>query len=117
MKPYWNRSDVFPTWRDSYERPSPVQTTADNINLFDLDRIVAKRIRRGFTEYLIGFRGYPDSHNEWQKFSPRNPSDWLEDWELLYAFDPSVGQSPPPSLLDSSTTQLGHRRSARLLAT
>ena len=96
IKPFWNRTDVFPTWRDQYERPASVSVTSTHQDLFEIDRIVSKRTRRNRSEYLVGFRGYPDHANEWHPFNPRDTTDWHDDWNLLYTFDPSVGPSPPP---------------------
>ena len=55
----------------------------------DLDKRVLKKSKK--VEYLLGFKGYPDSHNQWYPFNPNSHADWSQEWHLLQAFDPSVG--------------------------
>ena len=58
---------LFPRGRTPLLDPAPAVG-----NLFEVDRILKKQIRHGKTEYLLGFKGYPDSHNEWQVFQPHD---------------------------------------------
>ena len=92
VKPYVSRTKSFPSWRDSYDRPLPV-VGIDGQELFEVDRVLDKRILRKSkkVEYLLGFRGYPDSHNQWYPFNPLSHDEWINEWNLLQAFDPSVG--------------------------
>ena len=96
-----------------------------------MDRILNKRSFRKQVQYLIGFRGYPDSANEWQTFNPKLPHEWLDEWAILQTFDPSVGPAPSavrdskpssrPGIQSSSsssslkTPDVGLRRSKRVL--
>ena len=69
-----------------------------------LDKRVLKKSKK--VEYLLGFKGYPDSHNQWYPFNPNSHADWSQEWHLLQAFDPSVG-----AFTDSTPTPV--RRSTR----
>ena len=59
-------------------------------------------MNRRKVEYLIGFKGYPDSHNEWQVFDPNNSLSWFAEWDILQQFDPSVGSKPKSPAAPSS---------------
>ena len=91
LKPFSDRALLFPDWQDQFERPGPILGSS---NLFEVDRILNKRSFRKQTQYLIGFRGYPNSANEWQTFNPKLPHEWIDEWAILQAFDPSVGPIP-----------------------
>jgi hypothetical protein len=84
LKKFQNRETAFPTWRDEFERPAPVAQTASGCPLFAVDRILNhKKHGKNKFAFLIGFRGYPDSQNEFQVFDPKNPTDWADEWPLL----------------------------------
>ena len=103
VKPFVSRLTAFPSWRDDYERPMPVDVL-DGQELFEVDRIVEKRtLRSGKVEYLLGFRGYPDSHNQWYPFNRNALHDWKDEWGLLERFDPTVGPYPTPPIIRRST--------------
>ena len=87
LKKYQSREAAFPTWRDEFERPDPTAQSSTGNPLFDVDRILGHK-KHGKTKFafLIGFRGYPDSQNEFHIFNPANPSDWEEEWSLLQAY-------------------------------
>ncbi len=87
LKKYLSREAAFPTWRDEYERPDPTAHSATGQPLFEVDRILGHRkYGKGKIEFLIGFRGYPDSQREPQIFSPTSPYDWKEKWSLLQEY-------------------------------
>ena len=92
VKPYVSRLTKFPSWRDTYERPLPI-VDIDGTELFEVDRVLGKRVLKKSkkVEYLLGFKGYPDSHNQWYPFNPASRDEWINEWQLLQAFDPSVG--------------------------
>ena len=54
-----------------------------------LDELVLKKSKK--VEYLLGFKGYPNSHNQWYPFNPNPYAEWSQEWHLLQAFDRSVG--------------------------
>ena len=84
LKKFQNRETAFPTWRDEFERPAPAAQTASGCPLFAVDRILNhKKHGKNKFAFLIGFRGYPDSQNEFQVFDPKNPTDWADEWPLL----------------------------------
>lgn len=107
VKPYVSRLAMFPAWRDSFDRPLPT-VGLDGQDLFEVDRVLDKRVLKKSkkVEYLLGFKGYPDSHNQWYPFHPNSHADWSQEWHLLQAFDPSVG-----AFTDSTPTPV--RRSTR----
>ena len=49
---------------------------------------MASRNRYNRREFLVKYKGYPDSHNEWFP-------DWLDDWHLVVEFDPSLSSLKP----------------------
>jgi len=93
LKKSVNRQDLFPEWKDPFERPGPV----DGGDRYEVDRILDRRTHRRQRQYLVGFKGYPDSHNEWQTLDPSKPEDWKDEWHLLQAYDPSVEALKPPT--------------------
>ena len=87
LKPYHNRSNTFPTWHDEYDRPAPVAHSETGTPMFTVDHILDHKPHgKGKFRFLIGFAGYPDSHNEFHLFDPANPSDWEAEWPLLQAY-------------------------------
>ena len=108
LRPFVQRTDSFPGWRDSHARPAPIAVNEAGQDLFEVDRILSKRTFNRKTQYLLGFRGYPDSHNEWYTFDPQNRHDWQSEWTLLFAFDPSVGRYEPA--ITSSSRRRNPRR-------
>ena len=87
LKQFQNRKTAFPTWRDEFERPAPTAQTTTGCPLFEVDRILNhKKHGKNKFAFLIGFRGYPDSQNEFQVFDPNNPTDWADEWPLLQAY-------------------------------
>ena len=85
----------------------------DGTELFAIDRILKKRIRNNHPEYLVHFKGYPDSHNQWEALTPTNRHTWADDWSLLFAFDNSVGTFVPSSSTVSLPNPCPPRRSVR----
>ena len=85
LKPFLNRVDEFPVWKDDFDRPEPVTTNGKGEELFEVDRILGhKRMGKQNTwKFLLGFKGYPDSHNEWNTLQASNVVDWIEEWPLL----------------------------------
>jgi hypothetical protein len=87
LKKYRSRAVAFPSWRDEYERPDPTAHSATGQPLFEVDRILGHKKRgRDKFEFLIGFRGYPNSQCETQLFNPGDPYAWHEEWSLLQAY-------------------------------
>ena len=79
LKKYQSREAAFPTWRDEYERPDPTAHSSTGQPLFEVDRILGhKKYGRNKYEFLIGFKGYPDSQREPQIFNPLDPYDWKD---------------------------------------
>ena len=95
LKPFHARTDLFPEFSDSFDRPVAVSINSDGEALFEIDKILNKRVRHGHPEYLVHFKGYPDSHAQWEPLTPSNRSSWESDWQLLFKYDPSVGPSQP----------------------
>ncbi len=60
-----------------------------------IDQSLDKRIRHGHSECLVCFKGYPDSHAQWEPLTASNRSSWESDWSLLFQYDPSVGPFRP----------------------
>ena len=95
LKPFHNRVDVFPNFSDSFDRPDSVSVNSDGDSLFAIDKILNKRVRHGHSEYLVHFKGYPDSHAQWEPLTPSNRSSWESDWPLLLKYDSSIGPFQP----------------------
>ena len=84
LKPF--HEDKF----DRYDSPLPPVNIEDGVEFYEVEAILSSRIRRGKKEYLIKWKGYPDSDNQWY---PRE--DLLEDIpDLLKAFEASRRRSP-----------------------
>ena len=62
LKPYFEPTEYFP-YRKCPSMPGPV---APN-NHHEVEKIVDERIRYGKPEYLIKYKDYPETHNEWKK--------------------------------------------------
>ena len=77
--------DEFPVWKDDFDRPEPVATNEKGGELFEVDRILGhKRMGKQNTwKFLLGFKGYPDSHNEWNTLQASNVVNWTDEWPLL----------------------------------
>ena len=83
LKPFYE--DKF----DRYDHPLPPINIEDGVEFFEVEAILASRTRRGKQEYLIKWKGYPDSDNQWY---PRE--DLAQDIpEQLEAFEASRRRS------------------------
>ena len=122
LKVFRQRLDVFPSWRDNFDRPIPVDVDAAGQDMFVVDRIVNhKPFGRLKWKLLLGFQGYPDSHNEWQTFDPSSMDDWQVELDLVRAYvhktDPSLlsiffpGERVDPAITARPRTNT--RRSSR----
>ena len=93
VKPAISREEAFPAFIDPHERPGPIDG-----DKFELEKIVASRTRYNRREFLVKYKGYPDSHNQWFPFNLNNLADWLDDWDLVVDFDASLASlHPDPS--------------------
>ena len=45
---------------------SETRMTDESVDRYEIERIVEKRYRNARLEYLIKWRGYPDSQNTWE---------------------------------------------------
>jgi hypothetical protein len=111
LKPFHDRLDAFPDFVESFSRPQAVSSNQEGEELFEIDRILNKRIRNKHPEYLVHFKGYPDSHAQWEPLTKSNRHTWESDWSLLLEFDPSVG----PFNVNSNSSNVPLRRSSRLV--
>ena len=87
LKLFSDRIEMFPSWRDDFDRPDPILNSKGE-ELFAVDRIIDHKRsgKRGIWKFLIGYKGYPDSHNEWSTVNSSNVSDWAEEWNLLETY-------------------------------
>ena len=75
---------------DRYDPPLPPVNIEDGVEFYEVETVLSSRIRRGKKEYLIKWKGYPDTDNQWY---PRE--DLLEDIpDLIAAFEASRRRSP-----------------------
>ncbi|CAF0954070.1 unnamed protein product [Adineta steineri] len=58
--------------------------TDEGVERFEIERIVEKRYRNDRLEYLIKWRGYPDSQNTWE---PSNNIEGEQETELLAEYE------------------------------
>lgn len=56
---------------------------------FEVEKILAKRKRRGCVEYLVKWAGYPDSDNSWVDKSNFGDGDMIQEFESRVARDRS----------------------------
>ena len=72
LKPYINS--------DKFLRPQPPPPEIiDNTEEFEVERIIGERKRYNHVEYLIKWKGYPDSDNTWEPLENlANTTDALE---------------------------------------
>ena len=67
LKPYKNRDQQF-TERKYNDRPLP-ELLDNGEEAWEVRQIVDKRVRRGRTEYLVLWKGYPDHEKTWEPIS------------------------------------------------
>ena len=87
----------FPDFVEVHSRPDPVRISKKGAEFFEVEKIIQSRNRHKRTEFLVKFKGYPDSHNEWFPFIPARWEDWKDDWHHIIAFDPSFDRFRPVS--------------------
>jgi hypothetical protein len=95
VKPYSEPLLNFPL-RTVVPPPAPIITTEGD-QLFEIEAVVDKRTRNNVVQYLVKWAGYSSAHNLWIPFLPSSKSNmdsWKDDWNILYAFDSSIGSSP-----------------------
>jgi transposase InsO family protein len=118
LKPFHSRTTVLPQLPDLFPRPAPIGYNDNGEELFEIDRILQKRIRHGHPEYQVHYTGYPSTHLQWEPLTPQNRHTWESDWSLLQSFDPSLGPfSPTSSPLRRSTHSSPSHTPQSLLST
>lgn len=107
------QSDEFPERQQELRLPPVVdeekgEQTAD---VFELERIVDKRQRRRKTEYLVKWRSYPDSDNEWLPVDRlAGAAELIQEYEQrqqasdALAADALTADAVPPHPLAAATT-------------
>ena len=103
LKPFKSRATVFPTWRDTFERPGPVKVSETGEDLYEVNRVLGHRILGGGKrwEFTLGFKGYPDSHGQPFSFTMGQAQSWKDEKELLLAY---IGRCNDPRLDPVRTT-------------
>ncbi|CEG43891.1 Heterochromatin-associated protein HP1 and related CHROMO domain proteins [Plasmopara halstedii] len=56
--------------RPGHHRPPPELLDASGDVHYHVERLVGRRRRQGQTQYLVKWRGYPDSENPWEFEAP-----------------------------------------------
>ena len=89
VRKYVNGTDEFPD-RTVFPRPAPKLVGDDE--LFEVEEILGKRVRRNKTEYLVKWKGYPVDGPDGAKWVGYFPGDktWDEDLHHIQKFDASV---------------------------
>ncbi len=64
--------------------PMPEEILEDGSEILEVAAILAKRMRKSKPEYLVQWKGYDDSENQW-----RSPDDLAGSEELLAEFEAS----------------------------
>ena len=56
----------------------------DNRPVFEVDRLLGKRVRNGVTEYKVKWKGYPvkSKHNKWKKSTDLEWDELIEQYEF-----------------------------------
>lgn len=89
LKPYRDGTLDFPA-RERHDRPPP-ELLPSGEEVFEVERILDKRTQRirgrNVVQYLIKWKGYPDSDNTWE------PRHHLHCDTLLEEFDKRVGEN------------------------
>lgn len=96
VKPYHEPLQDFPLRAVPFPQPAPV-VNPEGEQLFEVEAVLDKRTRHGISQYLVQWRGYSSGYNLWIPFIPSSPSNiasWLSDWDILSAFDSSIGPRP-----------------------
>ena len=73
VQPAISREEIFPAFQDIYDRPGPIEVSEGE--KYELEKIVASRNRYNRLEFLVKYKGYPDSHNEWFPFNIQDLED------------------------------------------
>jgi transposase InsO family protein len=72
LKPYRDGNRLFPDRPSPFDRPPPEIAREDGAEVFEVERILAKRGRADRAEYLVLWRGYPLHEATWE---PRSALD------------------------------------------
>jgi hypothetical protein len=111
VKPAISREKAFPAFQDVHDRPGPTEVSEEG-EKYELGKIVASRNRYNRREFLVKYKGYPDSHNEWFPFNIQKLDDWIDDWHLVVEFDPSLSNLKPDLYKKNSLREKTNNKTA-----
>jgi len=77
--------------------------SSDNEEEFVVEKICAKRIRKGKIEYFLKWKGYPESENTWEPVENLDCQDLILQYEEMHKEDPSTSKSEGKTSKKDST--------------
>jgi Chromo (CHRromatin Organisation MOdifier) domain len=82
-----NRMKIHPIFPISLLTRTKNPTTNENIEAFDMeaynvDAIIGKRIKQGMTEYLVKWTGYGEDESTWERVSNLQCPEKVKEFEL-----------------------------------
>jgi hypothetical protein len=87
LRKYFEPSAVF-TKRPEVSRPPP-KIDGTGAELFEVDYILDKRVRRKRTQYLVKWKGYPIQEADWVGYFEGDET-WATDLKKIKAFEKSL---------------------------
>ena len=80
LKPYYEFKSEFPTRKK--EQPPPKPEIKEGYYEYEVEKILGKRKKRGSTQYLIKWKGYPTEESTWEpERNLRNAQKIIQDFE------------------------------------
>ena len=78
--------DPFPTRR---QPPPPDPEVIDGENHYEIERILDSRVRYRRIEYLVRWKGYDDSHDQWIPWYNLEADDAIADFHRTHPDRPA----------------------------
>jgi hypothetical protein len=84
-----SQGHTFQRTRSALKLIPAVPNPESEAPLFDIERLLDRRVQNGRTEYLVKWRGYGPAHNSWE------PAEHLEMETMIRDFEESLKKKRP----------------------